>query len=441
MWGRRDRLWRMLRFLTPLALVLACTTGTGPAPVPTPDPRPGPDPAPTPAQAGLTKQPDAQPRVFEIQDDGWIEGALREDGRFEQLLADPAKYRLQILVTELVPGEEGPVKLVTHGYRVDAEFTFAASAIKTVASIAALRRLQRIDEPGVGLDTPMALCGPKRGPCDKTEDKSNLRGQTITLGHELRKMHLVSNNKAFNRLYDFVGHREINEDLAGLGFASVRIRHRMGQQYTLGKTTPRMEFLRDDGPYVVERRTSDLALEPTQLPGILVGVAYYGRDHQRFDEPRDFSRKNHISTADLHRLQLSIVLPDHPAVPDLGLSDAHQAALLAAMTENPESSANPKFDRPRLTGRRYKLMSTGIERKIPLEQIRYVNKPGKAYGFHVENAYVEHLPTGRSFFVTASLYVNDNEVINDDHYEYEQISRPFFRDLGELLADRLLLAE
>lgn len=431
----------MLRFLIPLVLAAGCTTSAAPAPVPTPDPEPTPAPEPAPIEPAPLTQPEPEPLVFEIADDGWVEKLLREDGRFDLLLDDPAKYRLQIVVTELVARDEGPPRLVTHGYRTDAEFTFAASAIKTFASVAALRRLQRLDEPGVGLKTPIALCQGKREPCDQTEDKSNLDGEVITLGHELRKMHLISNNRAFNRLYDFVGHRELNEDMVGLGFESLRIRHRMGQQYTLGKVSPRMEFLRGGELYVVERRRSDLDLEPTELPGVRVGVAYYGRDKERFDEPRDFSLKNYVSTEDLHRLQLAIVLPGHPAVPDLGLSDAHQAALLAAMTENPEASENPKFTRKRLNGRRYKLMSVGIERKIPLEQIRYVNKPGKAYGFHVENAYVEHVPSGRAFFVTASLYVNDNDVINDDHYEYDKISRPFFKDLGELLARRLLLGE
>lgn len=385
--------------------------------------------------------PDADPATLPVVlDDGWVERLLRESDDFEALLADPARHRLQILVTEVDPGNPGP-RLLTHGYRVDAEFFFAASAIKTFASVAALRKLAGLRDRGVGLDTPLALCGRAEDRCDRTLDESNEPDRTITLGHEIRKMHLISNNVAFNRLYDFVGHRELNEDMRAIGFDSLRIRHRMGEQHSLGRVTPRVELRGPTGTVVVPRRESTLDDPATGAPGIEVGVAHYGRGRVRIDGPRDFSRKNYVSMLDLHRLQLAILLPETPGLPALGLEPDHRAFLLTAMTQNPEDSENPRFSSPRLTGAHYKLMSRGIARVVDPERIRYVNKPGRAYGFHIENAYVQDTSTGRAFFVTAGVYVNENGVINDDHYEYDAISRPFFKDLGEALARRLLAGD
>ena len=47
------------------------------------------------------------------------------------LMEDPARYRLQVLVTVIAPkGAEGP-RTSEHGYRVDVEYVYPASAIKT----------------------------------------------------------------------------------------------------------------------------------------------------------------------------------------------------------------------------------------------------------------------------------------------------------------------
>jgi hypothetical protein len=395
---------------------------------------------PPPEEARAKENASPRPAKFEILDDGWVEATLREaDGKFDLVLSDPAKYRLQIVVSEL---DLETNSVVTHGYRVDSEFTFAASAIKVFASIAALRKLQSLRQPGLDLDTPFGLCGRDKSECGPNRDETNLDSKKVTLGHEIRKMHLVSNNRAFNRLYDFVGHREINEDAWKLGFDSLRLRHRMGQTYTLGRVSPRLEFGAGEKPsFVVPRRKSDLELKPTTLLGSQVGVARIDRHDERLEEPRDFGNKNYVSTRDLHRVILSVAVPGLSDLPDLELDEHNRAFLLAAMTEDPLTSENPRYTAQRFSGRRYKLMSVGVERVLPLDRVRYINKPGKAYGFHVENAYVEDTKTGRAFAVTAAIYVNDNNVINDDHYEYDLISRPFFKDLGETLARKLLVGE
>jgi hypothetical protein len=75
------------------------------------------------------------------------------------------------------------------------------------------------------------------------------------------------------------------------------------------------------------------------------------------------------------------------------------------------------------------------------ERIRYVGKSGRAYGFHLENAYVENRDTGRAFFVTATVYANPDGVLNDDDYAYDQLSRPLLASLGSALARELLVAK
>ena len=75
---------------------------------------------------------------------------------------------------------------------------------------------------------------------------------------------------------------------------------------------------------------------------------------------------------------------------------------------------------------------------IPRERLRVANKIGQAYGFTTENARVTDTVSGRAFFLAATLYTNEDGVLNDDLYEYETVALPFMADLGEAAARRLL---
>ena len=257
-------------------------------------------------------------------------------------------------------------------------------------------------------------------------------------------MQLVSNNVSFNRLYELVGHRELNEMMWALGFESVRIQHRMyGVQDPLAqRTTPRVELRPAKGKAVViPERVSDLELPPLPFTPdqLLLGVAYIDDEtHSRVDEPLGFAPKNYVSIRDLHRLALAIARPDLPGVPDLGLTPAHRKHLLASMTDNPAESSNPVYA-DMDNGLRYKTMIGGMLEELPITRLRYVGKAGRAYGFHLDNAYIEDTKTKRAMVVTAVAYANANGVLNDNAYEYDGITRPFLRNLGQVLARAVLV--
>ena len=83
-------------------------------------------------------------------------------------------------------------------------------------------------------------------------------------------------------------------------------------------------------------------------------------------------------------------------------------------------------------------MLPGVERALAGGAVRYLNKSGRAYGFHLDTAYVEAIDSGRAMVVTAAIYANSDGVINNDSYDYDTVSAPFFEDLGEVLAAELL---
>lgn len=363
-------------------------------------------------------------------DDGWVKAKLEADGRFAGLIKDAAGYRFQVVITE-VQRDGKAVTLTTHGYRAGTEYYYPASAIKTFASVAALRELAAL---GVDREAPVALCRIGGKKCSKTKDRSNREGGTITLGHEIRKMQVVSDNGGFNRLYDFVGHRAMNEALVPLGFPSLRVGHRLSTRETpeQHRVTPAME-LRPKGAKSVRiaERSSDYALASHGVPETKIGTGVKV-DGAVIEGPMEFEGRNGVKLCDLQRLTVALVLPEHG--PDLGLAARDREFLLDLMTMAPKDSKNPVFTDPAQTEERFKPMLRGMVKVLPRERIKYVNKAGKAFGFHVENAYVEDTKTGRGYFVAATVYANKDGVLDDDRYDYADVTEPFYAHLGELLA-------
>ena len=68
-----------------------------------------------------------------------------------------------------------------------------------------------------------------------------------------------------------------------------------------------------------------------------------------------------------------------------------------------------------------------------MTNIKIFNKIGLAYGFTIDNAYIVDLDNNVEFFLTAVIYSNSNEVMNDNVYDYEDVSIPFLSKLGRAI--------
>ncbi|MEM7310786.1 MAG: serine hydrolase [Planctomycetota bacterium] len=380
-------------------------------------------------------------RGAEIED-GWIEALL--DARpkaFAPYLDAAAEHRLQILVSEVVEGPDGP-RLERHGFRVGAEYFYPASAIKLCSAIAALEWLaEESAASAAGLDTPLRFHPLLEDETLEDSDPSNLTGGAITVGHEVRKLFLVSDNRAHNRLFELVGHRALNERMWAAGLPSVRSVHRLSEARSFEDNlrTPRVELLLAGGAVrVVPERESQLWVTSYGVPRHTIDAAFAG-DGEMTPPPSDFGHKNSISLLDLQNALVLLARPDvELGLRGFALPDAYRAFALAAMTEQPAASDNPAYPADDYPLDRLKYLMRGAGRVLPRDELMCANKVGRAYGFTIDNAYVEHGPSGRAFFATAVLYTNPNRVLNDGVYAYADLADPFFADLGEELTRALL---
>jgi hypothetical protein len=169
--------------------------------------------------------------------------------------------------------------------------------------------------------------------------------------------------------------------------------------------------------------------------------------------PKDFSAKQQASLVELQDLLMLVVRPDLDRKKKkkkkkksvlrapLVLTHESRAFLLETMAMKTTESENPKYSPPKYFSSWNKFFLPGIvnarQRRSGKKSLggglslRVYNKLGQAYGFSLDNAYVEDAETGRSFFLTACLYTNRNGVLNDNRYEYESVAEPFLSQLAE----------
>ncbi|QOI99221.1 MAG: serine hydrolase [Phycisphaeraceae bacterium] len=326
--------------------------------------------------------------------------------RWPAVMASPERHRVQVLLTVL----SGPAR-GRYAFRPDAEYFYPASTIKVCACAAALMMIDRLGRAGL---VPGG-----------TSTRAAYPDGTRTTVHDLiLRSCAISDNDAFNRLFDLAGHEALNLAMWGLGLRSCVLNHHVGDRPAgaEARRTPRVTL--GEGPDALEIHERRSALTPRTrgVPGLLVGRARI-EGGRAADGPFDMSAKNRLSLGDLHRLVLMIAEPS--AEPGLTLSPASRRLLIDAMTRFPRQC--PGGDT--LPDGWAKFAWAGAVRAS--EGATATGKSGRAYGFTTENT-ILRAPGKPTLALTATIDTNENGVVGDDVYEYETIASPFLADLGEL---------
>ncbi|MCK4596506.1 serine hydrolase, partial [bacterium] len=148
-----------------------------------------------------------------------IEKLLRSrPGLFGQVLENVDKHEAQILYTQIDRDEENRPHFRTHSFRVDpGAYFYPASSIKIAAAVLALEKLNQLGVEGLDKHTFLKIDSAYTAQTAVTEDQTSPTGLP-TIGHYVKKVFVVSDNDAYNRLYEFVGQQHLNEALWNRGY-------------------------------------------------------------------------------------------------------------------------------------------------------------------------------------------------------------------------------
>lgn len=350
-----------------------------------------------------------------------------------QIAKVPSAYRLQVLFTEIRRENNGSAMLRQHNYRADAEYLYPASTVKLAIAALALEYMQQLSGYGVTIDSVMHTEPLLEGDTLVSLDTSAASGLP-SVRHYVKKILLVSDNDAYNRLYELMGQQHINQRLTQLGFTSAQILHRLDRSLSAedNRATNPISFYDAKGKLLYRQPAKSATALPFR-PITLVGNDYL-KNGELQGKPLDFSQKNHWPLSQMHRLTQMIMLPETlPPAQRLQLDKADLQFLQQQMAMLPAESTSPTYDKAQYWPSYVKFLVYGAEKNAQIDPKLHIhNKVGDAYGFLLDSAYIKDDCSGAEFMMTAAIYVNKDGVLNDDNYDYDTVGLPFLKRLGQI---------
>jgi len=349
----------------------------------------------------------------------------------DTVLNNPEKFELQILYTQLDRDANNNPQFTSHEFGVNEEdYFYPASTVKMPAAFLALEKINQLNVPGLSPSTSMLTDSAYEGQTAVLYDSTS-ENNLPSVGHYIKKIFLVSDNDAFNRLYEFIGQEDFNEKLIAKGYENVRITHRLAIFNTpeQNRNTNPLRFV--EGDEVLYEK--DLVYSPHDyryqgyIPkgvGVIVGDSLE-------NHPKDFAGNNFIALAELQDMLKAVMFPE--AVPQearFNLTDEDYQLLYQYMSQLPGETTFPAYDTPEYYDSYSKFFMYGDSKESMPKHIRIFNKIGMAYGYLTDNAYIVDFENNVEFLLTAVIHVNENQIYNDGEYEYNEIGLPFLAQLG-----------
>lgn len=305
--------------------------------------------------------------------------------------------------------------------------------VKLPLAFLTLEKLNKMQAPGVNKYTTIQYDS------SYTKQTSFLADETAetglpSLAHFIRKAFLVSDNDAYNRMYQFIGQQNINRSLLAKGYSSTRIsRQFLGLSQEENRHTNRVRFLDKNGTLVY---TQPPAYNPDPFyfdKIIKIGNGYFDKNDSLINEPIDFTKTNNIPLEDLQRMLQAVLFPSSvPAVQRFNLKQADYHFLYRYLSQFPSETNYPKYDTAQYYDSYAKFYFRNGSHQIPSD-VRVFNKVGWAYGFLIDVSYVVDFKNKVEFMLTSTVYVNSDGILNDNKYDYDSIGWPFLYDLGQTI--------
>ncbi len=354
-------------------------------------------------------------------------------GYFEDIMRNAESYRVQIIYTQIARDEQNNPSFTTYTFRADEEeYFYPASVVKLPVAVLAMEKIAKTDIDSLTIYSTMLTDSAYSGQSAVTYD-SSAGNRLPSIAHYMKKMFLVSDNDAFNRLYEFLGQEYINDALHEKGYKDVRITHRLSIPLTAeeNRYTNPVRFFEGDQLMYRQVLTYNPEVIASPVP-ILLGDGYISGD-SLVGDPMDFSGKNYLSLTDLHALLKAVIFPDYvDPSRRFEINQEDYRFLYRFMSMYPRESNDPFYGEKHEDNYCKFLMFADQSGKIP-GNIRVFNKIGLAYGFLIETAYILDFNEKTEFILSAVISVNKNGIYNDGVYAYDDVGFPFMGNLGRVI--------
>ncbi|AXT54273.1 hypothetical protein D1815_00410 [Aquimarina sp. AD1] len=330
------------------------------------------------------------------------------------------KYEVQILYSQINRNKKGQVTFTDYEFNVsDSTYFYPASSVKFPIALLALEKLNTLQKNDIPISKETNFI---------TEQDSAYS----SIDKEIIKIFAVSDNQAYNRLFEFLGQDYINQKLNSKNINS-RISHRLSTNNASNTKSQSLIFkknIQDSIPLYKQSGIENLPSAELALKDVLKGKGYILND-SLISTPKDFSQKNYLPLRSLHGLMKRIQFPDTFTPKErFKISERDRDFIIKAMKTLPYEAG---YDKKEYYDGYVKFFMFGDTKKDIPKHIEIYNKVGYAYGYLTDCAYIKDTKNNVEFILSATIHVNENEIYNDDNYEYDKIGIPFLAQLGRMI--------
>lgn len=356
----------------------------------------------------------------------------RHPAKFKRIIRDKDTLEVQIIYTQINRDSLNRPIFKSFYFHVDStKYFYPASTVKLPMVLLAFEKLNQLNIKGLDKYTPMFNDSVYSGQLSVKKDTTSESGLP-SIAHYAKKILLVSDNDASNRLYEFVGQKEVNATLKRKGY-NMRILHRLERALKpdQNRHTEAVRFMRNDS--ITYSQPMLFNPDSIRAPRNVFKGRGYMSGNKRVDKPFDFTYKNFYPLQDQQEILKAILFPESSDPKRrFDITDADRTFIKKYMSQLPRETKYPAYFKDKAYTDSYcKFLLFGeSKRKIP-SNIRIFNKVGDAYGFLLDNAYIVDFKNHVEFMLSAVINTNTDAIYNDSKYEYHKIGFPFMRNLGK----------
>ena len=370
----------------------------------------------------------------QFKTDELVENILHSDTSavLQKMVNSPDHYRIQIIYTQINRDAGNNPSFTNYYFHVNRDFYYyPASTVKLPLAILSLEKLNRLSVYGVNKFTRIAYDSNYSGQLPLVRDSTSQTGYP-SIAQFIRKAFLISDNDAYNRMYEFVGQEEINRRLHKLGYPDTRIlRQFMPLSEDENRHTGSVRFMDAQGKLIYLQPPAFNRDSFLFKPEVKLGSGYLNARDSLIQEPMDFTRHNRIPLEDLQRMLQTLLFPfSVPESERFHLTHEDYSFLYRYLSQYISETPYPKYDTVKFIDSYVKFYFLDTGRRMP-DFIRVFNKVGWAYGFLTDVSYIVDYRNHIEFMLTATVYTNEDGILNDEKYEYETMALPFLYRVGQ----------
>ena len=353
------------------------------------------------------------------------------DSVIQKIRSNETAHELQILYTQIQRDNEGNPSFKEFSYHENPkQYFYPASTVKLPVAILALEKVRRLQRQGIKItpQSPFEIFDEKQKNL-AVSDSSHPNGN-LTISHLIKKIFLVSDNQAYNYLFDFLGRDTINKSLVEKGINDFQIYHKFSGA-TNNDKSPEFVFYSVEGKVIYRQPAREYKMESKRddVYGVYKGKGFV-EDGILIQAPMDFSKKNYASLRALNQILKRLIFPDQfTKKASFDITTEDYEFLKYWMGSTPPEVNVPFYDRDHYYDSYCKFLMYGDLKGEMTDQIRIYNKVGLAYGTLTDVAYIKD-DQGVEFFLASTVLVNHNQIFNDGEYEYDALGIPFLGALG-----------